>query len=271
MSANVEPFRRETLAASECASLTRFGHPPGAKLPTSFSAHEAAEESRINIVESGCFRLKYGRHEWTLGAGSIFLSRPGEEYRYSHVAHAEPDTCTVLGFSDARLPRLIEILRPLPLVLPATNRLGFLHLQLSQTSHDQQESLDAIACEFVDAAALSAGGCDHLYRASQLKWYAERVTAARESIESDPAANHSLRDLAGRVSMSPFRFARVFRELTGVPPHKYVVQRRLQRAHDLLQSGESVTDTCYAVGFNNLSHFIRSFRRAFGVAPSRLN
>ena len=70
--------------------------------------------------------------------------------------------------------------------------------------------------------------------------------------------------------MSPFQFARVFRELVGIPPHQYLVRRRLARARELLQADMTVTDACYAAGFNNLSHFVRSFRRAFGVSPSRL-
>jgi len=49
------------------------------------------------------------------------------------------------------------------------------------------------------------------------------------------------------------------------------VRARLKRARALLRTGTSVTNACYAVGFNNLSHFIRSFRRTFGDVPSRLN
>lgn len=70
--------------------------------------------------------------------------------------------------------------------------------------------------------------------------------------------------------MSPFLFARIFRELIGVPPHKYLVRLRLERARLLLESGMSVTDVCYTVGFNNLSHFIRTFSAHFGVLPSNL-
>ncbi|PYS19328.1 MAG: hypothetical protein DMG11_31860 [Acidobacteria bacterium] len=64
-------------------SLVRFDHPPGIPLPTSYSSHDAAENFRVNIVERGWFRLKYGRREWILGAGSMFLSRPTEVYGYS--------------------------------------------------------------------------------------------------------------------------------------------------------------------------------------------
>ena len=70
--------------------------------------------------------------------------------------------------------------------------------------------------------------------------------------------------------MSPFAFARVFRELVGLPPHRYLLRRRLERARILLQSGMSVTDTCYEVGFHNPAHFTRSYRRHFGHLPSRV-
>ena len=148
MSYNVEPFRIETLTATPAVRLTRFDHPPGARLPTSFSAYEAAEEFRVNLVMSGCFRLKYGRQEWTLGPGSIFLSRPGDEYRYSHIAHVEPDTTLVLGYSDSFATELAELLVPLDLVLPATNRLAYLTLQLTPEMSDEVATpLDALACE----------------------------------------------------------------------------------------------------------------------------
>jgi len=268
---NVEPFRILPLRETACASLTRFDHPPGATLPTAFSAHEAAEKFRVNVVERGCFRLKYGRREWTLGAGSIFLSRPGDEYRYSHLKHLEPDACLVVEFSGSLAGELKDIFSRLSLVLPTTNRLGFLQLQLSSvTSDDLEMSLDTVACEFVDAACNADDDRHHLYRSAQLKWYAQRIGGARELMDSDPTAQHSLAHLSSEVSMSPFRFARVFRELIGMPPHKYLVRLRLLRARDLLQSGMPVTDVCYTAGFNNLSHFIRTFHRHFGVAPSTL-
>ncbi|HJP58956.1 MAG TPA: AraC family transcriptional regulator [Gemmatimonadaceae bacterium] len=272
MSYNVEPFRIESLAATPAVKLTRFDHPPGARLPSTFSAYEAAEEFRVNVVGAGCFRLKYGRLEWTLGPGSVFLSRPEDEYRYSHVAHVQPDTTFVLGYADSFNTELAELFGRLDLVLPPTNRLAFLIQQLtSEMPNDVTGGLETIASEFVDAACNAGAGSDHLYRANQLKWYAQRIRAARELIDADPAGDHSLRNLANAVSMSPFRFARVFRDLAGIPPHQYLLRARLVRARKLLQTGMSVTDTCYAVGFNNLSHFIRSFRRSFGVIPSAVS
>ena len=251
-------------------SLARFDHPSGATLPTTFSAHQAGEQFRVKVVERGWFRLRYGRREWTLGAGSIFLSRPSDEYQYSHIKHLEPDTCLRVEFSVSLAGELAEIFSSLSLVLPTTNRLAFLRLQLCSLASDDEMSLDTLACELLDAARNAVDDRYHLYRPEQLKWYAQRIGAARDLMDADPTAQHSLWHLSSQVAMSPFLFARVFRELVGMPPHKYLVRLRLQGARDLLQSGMSVTDVCHAVGFNNLSHFIRTFRAHYGSVPSRL-
>jgi AraC-like DNA-binding protein len=270
-SLNVEPFRVQPIRETSFVSLVRFDHPTGIPLPTSYSSHDAAENFRVNIVERGWFKLKYGRREWTLGAGSMFLSRPTEVYGYSHVKYAEPDTCLRVEFSGPIADELRRSVFRLPLVLPTTNRLSFLRLRLSSLlSNVAETSLDALACELVDAAANAEHDRHRQYRSEQLSWYAERVVAARELMDCDPTADHSLWHLSSQVGMSVFLFARVFRELVGMPPHKYLVHRRLCRARDLLRSGMSVTDVCYAAGFNNLSHFIKSFRGHFGVSPSRL-
>ena len=68
--------------------------------------------------------------------------------------------------------------------------------------------------------------------------------------------------------MSVFHFARVFAELEGRPPHRFLTDVRLAHAEARLRDGAGVTDTCFAVGFGSLSHFVTTFRRRFGVRPS---
>jgi AraC family transcriptional regulator len=74
--------------------------------------------------------------------------------------------------------------------------------------------------------------------------------------------------MASEVGMSVYHFARVFAELEGQPPHKYLLGVRLRQAATRLRAGASVTDTCFAVGFSSLSHFVSTFRRHLGVRPS---
>jgi len=133
-----------------------------------------------------------------------------------------------------------------------------------------EQAIESIAGELLHDVVDGATPT-RLYTCHQLAWYARRVDAAREQLEADCASPHSLTSLARSAGMSPFHFARVFRELTDVPPHRYLVAVRLRAAVERLRQGESVTDTCFAVGFNSLGHFIEMFRRTYGVSPSRFH
>lgn len=269
MTSDGAPFRLRTFCDTAGVSLARFDHPDGA--PLEDSEEPAAGRFQLNVVERGWFRLGYEGQEWTLGAGSVFLSRPGDVYRYAHVPHADPDVCLSLAFSDSLSGELEDVFRRCALVVPDTNRLAFLRLRLEACAADRDPTpLDTLACELLFAAEGAGDARGHLYRPRQLHWYAQRITAAREMMDANPAEDHSLWRLASHVAMSPFLFARVFRELVGVPPHRYLIRTRLDHARSLLESGMSVTGACYASGFNNLSHFIRTFSLRFGRTPSEV-
>jgi AraC-like DNA-binding protein len=109
------------------------------------------------------------------------------------------------------------------------------------------------------SGAMAAGVRDELAR---------RVDRAIERIEVDYGDLLCLRDLASTAGLSPFHFARVFRDATGLPPHRYLTAVRLRHAADRLRQGAAVTETCFDVGFGSLSHFITAFRARFGVLPS---
>jgi len=81
----------------------------------------------------------------------------------------------------------------------------------------------------------------------------------------------TLHDLAAEAGLSPFHFGRVFKESTGLTPHAFVTARRMDRARRLLwTSDRPVEDVARAVGFGNISHFRRVFRRHHGLVPSDL-
>ena len=95
-------------------------------------------------------------------------------------------------------------------------------------------------------------------------WQQKKVA---DFIEDHLADTLSLRALAGLVELSPFHFARAFKQSFGVPPHRYHVSRRMERAKALL--GErSVTEVALAVGFAETSSFSAAFRKAAGCSPS---
>jgi AraC family transcriptional regulator len=87
-----------------------------------------------------------------------------------------------------------------------------------------------------------------------------------EFIDAHLAEEVPLRTLAALVDLSPFHFARAFKQSFGLPPHRYHVSRRIERAKALL--GErSVTEVAMAVGFAETSSFSAAFRKATGASP----
>lgn len=79
----------------------------------------------------------------------------------------------------------------------------------------------------------------------------------------------SLRDLALQAEMSVFHFARMFKQGTGLPPHQYVLRRRIERARSLLADLElTIGDVAIRCGFAHPSHFSDSFHRLQGVTPT---
>jgi AraC family transcriptional regulator len=78
----------------------------------------------------------------------------------------------------------------------------------------------------------------------------------------------SLHAIAAVAELSPFHFARLFKKSTGVSPHQYLIQCRLERAKRfLLQSSASIADVALRSGFCDQSHFTAHFKRAFGFTP----
>ena len=80
-----------------------------------------------------------------------------------------------------------------------------------------------------------------------------------------------LSEMAGVANLSRYHFSRQFKRSTGLSPHQYVIQRRVERARELLSGTDlPVSDVASAVGFTHQSHLARHVRRHLGVAPSSL-
>jgi AraC family transcriptional regulator len=91
-----------------------------------------------------------------------------------------------------------------------------------------------------------------------------------EFIEAHLAEDISLATLAELANLSLYHFARAFKLSFGVPPHRYHMARRMDRARNLLQgSALSVTQIGIQIGFRDTSSFTRAYRKFAGVAPSQ--
>lgn len=105
-------------------------------------------------------------------------------------------------------------------------------------------------------------------RASGLlaRWQEAR---AKELLMADLKGETPLQVIAEACGLSASHFARAFRRTTGLPPHRWLMERRLEAAKRLLLTTSlPLADVAEASGYNDLSHFQRSFKSAVGVAPA---
>ncbi len=79
-----------------------------------------------------------------------------------------------------------------------------------------------------------------------------------------------LSTLAETTGLSAHHFGQAFKATTGLSPHRYVIEKRIERARALLQEGgKSIAEVAYAVGFSSQSHLTLNFRRVTGITPAR--
>jgi AraC family transcriptional regulator len=99
----------------------------------------------------------------------------------------------------------------------------------------------------------------------------ERLRAVVEYIEEHLDAGPTLEQMAAVAHLSPYHFARQFKAATGLPPHQYVILRRVERSKRLLQSTDehSLAEIAAEAGFSDQSQFSRHFKRLVGVTPGQ--
>jgi AraC family transcriptional regulator len=99
---------------------------------------------------------------------------------------------------------------------------------------------------------------------------ARRLQRVIDYIEASLAQNIRLTDLAAQACLSPFHFARLFRQATGLSPNRYVTQRRVETAQQhLAGDASSLVEIGLDCGFGSQANFTRVFRKVSGLTPGQ--
>ena len=97
-----------------------------------------------------------------------------------------------------------------------------------------------------------------------------QLKQALEFIESSYASQVSLQEISDSVNMSPKYFCRFFQEMTHRTPFDYLNYYRIERAcYQLLTTSQTITEVAYSCGFNDLSYFIKTFKKYKGITPKK--
>ena len=96
---------------------------------------------------------------------------------------------------------------------------------------------------------------------------ARTARAVRDQLDAHVVDGLTLADAAATVAVSPAHAARAFVRQVGMPPHRYLTARRVDRARRLLLEGMTPVDAAVAAGFHDQPHLNRHFRRLLGSTP----
>ena len=241
----------------------------------------------ITFLRSGFFAKTRGRRELACDPNTVIFINPGETFGTRH-AFAVPCACTSLYF-DADVVREViahqgggtqygpdglfafEQCPASTDVVVAHHRLLSLARTLGSASPlAVEESAVNLAARAIGAACEFNGHRRPRRRTTTLRAHADTVQSVKEFLAANLGERLTLSRIAAHVHCAPGHLCHVFKQLTGVSIHRYSIRLRLAAALDWLPETTDLSALAMRLGFASHSHFSSTFRREFGVSPSRL-
>ncbi len=221
------------------------------------------------LVLSGSGRYETGGRGFPLGAGSVFQRFPGE----LHSTYVETSTDWIEYFLTIGAPLFTRL-----------KDLRFFHRNEPvfsiRPTGQLLESIDAFTDELEIAAEpqlprllvrglsliehIHALSLDH--RDSPLR---DKIRESKRLLALSIHGDVDIKKIAKQAGLSYSSFRSRFREETGISPGRYLVSKKMEHACQLLlQSGQSIGEIAYAVGYRDPLSFSKQFKKHFGISPS---
>ncbi|WP_175689436.1 AraC family transcriptional regulator [Burkholderia anthina] len=213
--------------------------------------------------EGWCYRVSYVPIDYIRALASAIAGRPQDAPWFPSGVIRDPDLAARLALAHRMMEAGSE-------PMPSSGAHG--PAAADVPAPGALRAYDPLAAETAMLDALStliARHADARLQPAVLAADEPRVDAMRERLAADLTCAVTLDDVAQAAGLSSFHAARLFTRTTGMPPHAWRNQLRLQRALAPLRAGVPVADVAAASGFVDQSHFTRHFKRMFGVPPGR--
>lgn len=261
---------RDGLNYTRLAALEGVGlvHAQGVSRSVSRHAHDSL---CFGAVLSGSRDFREAENTITVRAGQVMAINPRQVHACSMegpcsyiMFSVKPEALSralgEIGLPQESAPLLREMVINDPYLYSRIIRLSEITLRHGDPLESQTLFLDILARLLSEHAGMEP---------PVLPDEPEAVIRVRAYINAGFAENISLADLAEVAGLSPFHLSRVFTARTGLPPHEYLVARRIRRAKRLLEAGQPAAQVAVECGFSDQSHLSRAFKRIMGMTPGQ--
>jgi len=210
---------------------------------------------QLVLPVSGQLDMTVGHRSGLVSSQQAAVVAAGEDHGFS----GSPDNCFVVADIPDLLAPELERLPAFITLNPALNQyVLFLHQQLQQrNSGSSQRQMLLLLIQLLHEQSGKKINLDR------------RIAIARDYLDNHFSQAISVAQLATVASISPRQLSELFRRQLGMPPQQYLIEKRMQQAWQLLETGSfSVQQVADQVGYSSLASFSDRFRKHFDIAPS---
>lgn len=238
------------------------------------------EQHLLYVVLGGSVKLTCGRQSWTVGKNEMILLRKAHSVSYEKKGSTETGLfeSQLFAINDELLKDFLTTQQVN--VPPMTEEFG---AQVSPMSDRLVAYCWSLAPYFNDSLQVSPGllrlkvmellynvmDCSKNIFRQMLQLRQPVKVDVHRVVEENYTSPISIEELAYLSGRSLSSFKRDFQSIYGVSPAKWIREKRLSKACQMLLSSQmSVADVAYSLGFENPTHFSRIFKQQYGVSPS---
>jgi AraC-like DNA-binding protein len=229
----------------------------------------------FGFIERGAQAWRSGRGHVRGYPGEIISTNPGEVHdgrpvgdtrRRWRIVHVDVVAMNALIANRAGQ---VDISQPViqDAALMLALRQLFARVERWNARRVDPDRLAALACEEALVTSCAQLMARHGSRRAMPAVATADLRRVRERLADESSVPPSLADLAAMLGVSRYQLLRQFQKTFGLPPHKWLLQRRVERARALIAAGLALADAAVDSGFVDQSHMTRMFVRHHGFTP----
>lgn len=230
----------------------------------------------IGLIEEGVQKFHHLGQSYTAPAKTIISLNPDEahdgmsacsagyQYRMAYISENKIQEIITCHSEMRYRPGYFK--RPKVIDHKVAGLLHIAFMLLDEEDHNSLESYTYLIQAVTHLFHRHAGRKPHIGHPLKNR---KIVNQAIEFIREKAEENITLEEISSAVNFSQYHFLRIFRNTTGLPPHAYLIQMRVERAKRAIEKGRSLGDAALEAGYSDQSHMTRCFKAIHGLPPGK--